>query len=243
MMNTTIRSIRAIERTKVYAPIQAVTPYAYFPYRNGEAQLPPECEDEWIRYYRQAADSAAAWVCHAKQAQYELDRMTCQLSRQLHLELPIEDSLQKLADIVNRLDHRYKQHAVDLKPELWAAVELALCHPAAAEIGLYRDHKYEKWIIDSVKACPADAKSLVDVQASLPSLEKPAGTQRLKRLLLGSDGFLTGLKNALAYSDPRRAVDLLQLQLSTTLPYTAYYGALQAYMPLPYVGLILNRYL
>ncbi|WP_424769386.1 hypothetical protein [Paenibacillus sp. sgz302251] len=225
-MTSYIRSIRPIERTTVYAPIQAVTPYGYYPYRDGEAQQPPDYNDDWNQIYLKAADSAATWFRLADKAQQKLDQITSQLSRKLHFNEPIDAHLKQLSELLNQLEYIYKKHADELKPDLWETVELALRHPAAGEIGLRRSSDFGEWII-----------------ASNGESKQMGNSGRLKQLMLGVDGMLNGLKTALTYADEQTTADLVQPYLSSTLPYSAYYGAMQSYWPLPHVGLILNRYL
>ncbi|RCW42050.1 hypothetical protein [Paenibacillus prosopidis] len=251
-----IRSIRGIERTNVYAPIQAINRYASYPYREGEPQLPPNSERDWNYVYKEAADSAAKWVRTAKQAQYDLDRLMWDLSRQFDAGMPVTDHIHNLTRLLNDLESQYLLHAGDLKPGLWASIELALQHPAAKELGLQRGRESGKWVVDlpyfrqsqqPKGNLSLDAKIEAGTYASANSGAsnpfEPASAPRMKRLLLGADGMLTGLKHALTYADHQKAVDLLQLRLPTSLPYAAYYGSIQSYWPLPTVGIILNRYL
>ncbi|MGM0880342.1 MAG: hypothetical protein ACQEXQ_04780 [Bacillota bacterium] len=250
-----IRSIRGIERTNTYVPIQAINRYASYPYREGEPQLPPNSEHNWNHIYKQAADSAAKWVRKAKQAQYDLDRLIWDLSRQLGAGKPINEHIHNFIQLLNDLESQFLQHDGDLKPELWASIELAIRHPASGELGLRRSRESGKWIVDP----PYSRQSQAGVNTSFsdstsaganksansgPSNPfEPASIRRMNRLLLGADGMLTGIKHALTYADHQKAVDLLQLRLPTSLPYAAYYGSIQSYWPLPSVGIILNRYL
>lgn len=255
-MTGSIRSIRGIERTNVYAPIQAINRYASYPYREGEPQLPPNSERDWNYVYKEAADSAAKWVRTAKQAQYDLDRLMWDLSRHFGSGKPVTGHIHNLTRLLNDLESQYLRHAGYLKPELWASIELAMRHPAAGELGLRRSLESGKWIIDppylrqsqkpkgnlSLNA-KIDAGTNTSVNSGASNPFEPASAPRMKRLLLGADGMLTGLKHALTYADHQKAVDLLQLRLPTSLPYAAYYGSIQSYWPLPSVGLIINRYL
>lgn len=230
-MTSYIRSIRGIERTNVYVPVQAVSPYAFYPYRDGEPQLPPDSGNDWNQVYQQAANSAAAWVQTVKQAQFDIDQLTGKLSSQLNAGNPIDDSTQKLTALLNQLESHFKEHAENLKPELWASIDLALRHPAAQKLSLRRSPHDGRWIMDEY----------ADKSPKLPLSSDEA--RHMKRLLLGSDGLLNNLKHALAYDEQQKAVDLLQPQLTNTLPYAAYYGSMQSYLPLPRVGLVLNRYM
>ncbi|WP_053374360.1 hypothetical protein [Paenibacillus sp. FJAT-27812] len=224
-MSTSIRSIRSIERTNAYTPVQAVSPYAYYPYRDGEPQQPPEQDYDLHRIYQKAASSAADWLQMAKQAQSHIDQLTVRLSNQLNNGLPIADSLTSLAKMLQQLESQYKQHDDALKPELWASIELALRAPAARELGLRRSKRGDEEAYMWSKPLALDE------------------SKRMKQLLLGADGMLSDLKHALTYAEQQKPIDLLQPQLGATLPYSAYYGAMQAYWPLPYAGLILNRYI
>jgi hypothetical protein len=225
-MGTYIRSTRSIERINAYTPVQALSSYGYYPYRDGEPQQPPEQENDWHRIYKSAANSAADWLQMAMQARNSIEQLTWQLSRQLNDGSPIADSLNSLAKIVHHLETHYKRHANHLKPELWASIEIALRTPAARELGLWNSTR------ETDEAYLAWQKPLA-----------PNEAKRMKQLLLGSDGMLSGLKHALTYAEQQKPIDLLQPQLGATLPYAAYYGSMQSYWPLPYVGLILNRYL
>lgn len=231
-MASYISSIRGIERTSSYMPVQAVSPYAYYPYRDGEPQQAQGNDNDWNRIYVQAANSAAAWIQTAKRAQDGIDQLIWRLSGQLNTRKPVADSLNDLTNMLNHWESDYKQHAGDLKPELWSSIELALRHPAAQKLGLRRSTQSGKWTQNGDDAFTA---------WSMPLLANE--TQRVKKLLLGADGLLNGLKHALTYAEQQRTVDLLQPKLAATLPYAAYYSSTQSYWPLPYVGLILNRYL
>lgn len=253
-MAGSIRSIRGIERTNVYAPIQAINRYASYPYREGEPQLPPNSEIDWNYVYKQAADIAANWVRTAKQAQYDLDKLMWDLSRQFGADKSITDHIHNLTKLLNELESQYLRYAGDLKPELWASIELAMRHPAAGELGLRRSRESGKWIVDPpYSRQPQQPEGNLSLDAKIGAGEsadsgasnpfEPASVRRMKRLLLGADGMLTGLKHALTYADHQKAADLLQLRLPTSLPYAAYYGSIQSYWPLPSVGLVLNRYL
>lgn len=230
-MASYIRSIRGIERTNVYVPVQAVSPYAYYPYRDGEPQLPPDSGKDWNRVYQQAANSAAVWVRTAKQAQYDIEQLARKICRQLNDGCPIDDNTQKLTALLNQLESHFKEHAENLKPELWSCIDLTLRQPAAQELSLRRSPLDGRWIMDDY----ADKSSTLPLSAD--------EARRMKRLLLGSDGLLNDLKQALSYDEQQKAVDLLKPQLTNTLPYAAYYGSIQSYLPLPRIGLVLNRYM
>lgn len=258
-MSTSIRSIRGIERSYAYSTVQAISPYAYYPYRDGEAQQAPEYNKSLTRDFQQAANSAASWLNKAKQAQYDIEQINKQLSNELYTDKPIAGSLHRLTAMLNQLEDHYRAHADDLKPELWESIELALRHPAAEEIGLRRSTTDGKWITDSTYTISSENRdrtaSLISVQNEISKSLLPTSihmeqkqklsysSSRMQRLMLGSEGMLTGIKYALTYAEQHKAVDLLQSPLTSTLPYAAYYSSMQTYSPIPYVGLVLNRFL
>jgi len=256
-MSSSIRSIRGIERSSAFSNVQAVSPYAYYPYRDGEAQQAPDYNKSLTRDFHQAANSAASWLYQAKQAQYDIDQLSKQLSSELYNDKPIGDSLYHLTTMLNHLEAHYKDHADDLRPELWETIELALRHPASEEIGLRRSTRDGKWMTDSTYLINSEnnermpgrisvndefSKLMLPAPISMEPI-RPDSSRLIKRLMLGSDGMLNGLKYALTYAEQQKAVDLLQPALTSTLPYAAYYSSMQTYTPIPYVGLILNRFL
>ncbi|CAM4486379.1 hypothetical protein FHS16_004898 [Paenibacillus endophyticus] len=228
-MSSSIRSIRSIERSSAYTPVQAVSSYAYYPYRDGEPQFAPEHNDEWRRTFHQAAGHAASWLQTARQSQHALHQLSIKLGRELDNNEPIEDSLDQLALLVSDLENQYKQGKGDLNPELWLTIEQALRHPAVQEIGLHRHIQNGQWIIQGQTAESTDTAQV--------------NVERMKRLLLGTSGLLTDIKVALAYTEQQKPEDLLQPELTATLPYAAYFNSVQTYSPVPYVGLIINQYL
>ena len=255
-MSTSIRSIRSIERSSAYTAVQAVSPYAFYPHRDGEPQKAPEDILDWQRICQKAASSAADWLQMVKQAQHNVDQLTVRLSKQLNSGKPIADSLDSLVQLLHQLESCYKKHADELKPELWASIELALRTPAAQELGLIRSTKNSKWSVDAAGQTGAKHKSRnesaaidrrneekTDRTSLIPLPQSSHETYRMKRLLLGSVGVLSDLKLALSYAEQQKAIDLLQPPFGASLPYTAYYGAMQSYWPLSQVGLVLNRYL
>ncbi|WP_028612214.1 hypothetical protein [Paenibacillus harenae] len=259
-MTSSVRSIRGIERTAVYSPVQASGPFAHYPHRGGEPQLPPDDYRDLHRTYRQAAGSAAEWLQAAGQAQREMNELIGELSRKLREGIPADESLQKLADTLNRLESAYRMHAPALKPELWTAVVLALRHPASEALDLHRSKADGAWIFGAATAIPEQSREsglsqensrvqswdLKQSQGLNSRLEQcqdhGLSSNLIKRLMLGADGMLNGLKLALTYGGQLKALDLVQPRFADTLPYTVYYGAMQSNRPLPYTGLILNRY-
>ncbi|OMF38880.1 hypothetical protein BK133_01390 [Paenibacillus sp. FSL H8-0548] len=235
-MSSYIRSIRGIERTNAYVPVQAANRYTYYPYHDGEIQQFFGNKNEWNRSFQQAAGSASAWLRTSNEAQSNIVQLTAKLSSELHNHKPITDSLSTLTRLLNQWESSYKQHAEHLKPELWASIELALRHPASHHIHLRRSMSDGLWVTGSgIESSQEDS--------SASRLQSPATAERLKRVLLGADGLLNVLKHAFTYGDQHKAIDLLQPQLTSTLPYAAYLGSIQSYSPVPYAGWIVNRYL
>lgn len=222
-MTSSIRSIRGIERSTAFSPIQPISPYAYYPYRDGETQLPPYMDNDLNNVYEQAANSLATWLQSVKEAKGELERISWQLGRQLRAGVSIDESINKIPHLLNDLEYQYNQHSGDLIPELWDRIEQALEHPASKMLALHRSQETTLWTIQSVA-----------VKTFHQSIQ-------IKRLLLGSDGLLTRLRDALQFADYQKAADLVQPHIMSSLPYTAYYGSLQSYMPLPNAGLIFNQ--
>ncbi|MCA0757804.1 hypothetical protein KP806_22340 [Paenibacillus sp. N4] len=286
-MSSSIRSIRGLERTRAYFPVQALTSYGSFPFRDREARLAPELMQAGSRRFKLAADSAAEWLAATREAQSRLGQLLQLVGRQLHERTDIVASLRSLSDLLNDLEAAFIRHAGQLKPELWEAVEHALLHPGAAEIGLRREANGLLWQIDpdaakiglrkeasgllwqvdpvGVNRCDAARRDADRNENPLPSdsltgaMERPAcgntcakqaqpplepaEVQRLKRLLLGADGLLHTVRQAVAYGDRLKTIELLQLHVPTPLPYAAYYESMHDCRPLPYCGIILNRYI
>jgi hypothetical protein len=243
-MSYPIRPIRTIERTSAYAPIRPITAYGYFPYRDREAQFAPDPEDDWNRYYKQAADSAQSWIAETRRAEKELDQLIQKLGRQLrdNPDSAADLDLHQLPALLNRLEKTYARHSVELKPELWDTIEQALRHPATDELGLRRADISKQWILHHAASDFEHRDPLLQQAAERPTAAADHDPAKWRRLLLGSDGLLTTLKHAISYSDELTAIELVEPQVPTTLPYSAYYGAVQDYVPLPYPGLILNQY-
>lgn len=229
-MSSYSRSIRRIDRTPAYEPVQAVTPYAYYPYRDAEPQQAPDQEQDWNRIYRQAASSAASWIQTTRDAQDRMEQLANKLSQELNNDQPIKESLHSLITLLNQLETSYTQRAGDLTPELWSSIELAMRHPAAKELGLSRSASDDgQWSMNDAASGRFDSA----VQ----------NANRMKRLLLGSSGLLTDLKLALAYTEQQKPSELLQSSLTSTLPYGDNFNSIQNYPPVPYAGLIINQYI
>ncbi|MDQ6423376.1 hypothetical protein RB620_28500 [Paenibacillus sp. LHD-117] len=231
-MSGSIRSIRGIERTNVYAPIAPVNRYAA--YRNREQVEPARVQpaEGYERRVAEAAEGAAAWLRITQEAGAKLDGLMTELGR---LEgwrdaAVTEDKLRQLEKLLNELSAVYRQYEHHLKPELWEVVELALRHPATEELSLRRD---ENSLFRTENRNSALAQRRHDSQED---------RGKLRRLLLGADGLLAALKRAVSYAGHLQSADLLRLPFPSGYPYAMYYGAAQLYWPLPSRGTILNKY-
>lgn len=234
-MSHYIRSIRGIERSQAYAPISPVNRYAS--YRNREQIEPSRAEPvpgfDYREIEAQTAMGAAAWLRTAKSAEGELNGLMIELGR---LEgwkdsSVTKDMLLRLEHILNELASVYSRYEEQLKPEVWEVIELALRHPAAPAIGLARGE---------VSAFRIEA----DKAEAIGRLATEQDRTKLRRLLLGSEGLLNGLKHAVAYAEKQRQTsDWLHLPFTAAYPYALYYGAAQLYWPLPSRGSILNKFI
>lgn len=235
-----ISSIRSIEQTTQYSPIQPVSRYTAYPYRKGESKLLPHYNSSWVHYYQEAADSVAEWLKLVKTAQAELDQLILNVGRlSAEPDSRIADEvINRINLLLNKLRLQYEQHASTLKPELWAAIELAMQHPAVGKLELSSSlsHKYadSEVMLETMK---------LDEGKNDEMRDRSIHDQQMKQLLLGADGFLNDLKRALAYGEQQHAIDLLQLPFAVAYPYALYYGAMQTYWPLPAKGIIMNKYL
>lgn len=240
-MSGYIPPIQRVDRPIVNSPVQTVSKYASYPYRQHENQLASNRADDWNRVYQQAAESAAEWFKLANHTQNEIDHLIINYNLHTSINNPSEHSLStltnKLAELINSLESKYYEHYDHLKPELWRSVENALKHPAAAVLGLQRNDTDGEWTTDYQTSSSKEPNSLNPIHPFA------ASERQIRQLLLGVDGLLTGLKNSLSYTDQPRAVDLVQSHLTPTLPYIAYYNSVQSYSPLPFTGYIINQYL
>lgn len=247
-MSGFIRSIRGIERSQAYSPISAVNRYAA--YRNREQIEPSRVEPAvgWEDWEAASAKSAAVWLRTAKAAEGKLNNLMIELGRQEGWRDAgvTEDKLRQLKVIVDELAAVYKRYEDHLRPEVWEVIELALRHPATEQLGL-------GWAIDGesslsrVEGSASDSSLFkVEGRSSEPSRKALAAQldrDLVRRLLLGVDGLLTGLKRAVTYAEQQQTADWLKLPFTAAYPYALYYGAAQLYWPLPSRGSILNKYI
>lgn len=227
-MSGYIRSIRSIEPTARYAATARLDRYALYP--RGSLPVTGERETDWERQYKLAAESAGEWLAFARRSQAELDRILANMSRALRIGADASawgEEASRLIRLLNDTEETYRKLEAHLKPEVWAAIELALRHPGAEAIGLYRQD---------------GAYFGLNAGEETGGRLGQDGKERWRRLLLGSDGLLHGLKRALDYAEQRKAVDLLKLPFPSGYPYALYYGAMYTYWPMPVRGVVLNRY-
>lgn len=241
------RAIRGIERTMHYTKVQPVNRYAAYRLTSFEQASVVQRED-WSRIYSDAADGAAAWLRQAQEAQKRLGRMLQELGRDSGIRNPafVRTQIDELMGIINSLESSYRSHEERLQPEVWEAVELALRHPATEELDIRRDADGRlRWAGASGDSAAREtilghASRGGDAEQELPDVLGDSG--KLRRLLLGADGFIQSLKHALAFAEQREPIDLLRLPFAAAYPYAMYYGAMQSYWPLPMRGVILNKY-
>ncbi|MFF2889091.1 hypothetical protein [Paenibacillus sp. NPDC057967] len=241
------RAIRGIERTMHYTKLQPVNRYAAYRLTNFEQASVVQRED-WNRMYSDAADSAAVWLRHAQEAQKRLDRMLQELGRDNGIQNAsfVRSRIDELVGMMNELESSFRSHEEQLQPEVWEAMELALRHPAKEELGIRRDSDGKlRW--DGSSTVSSEREGVQDNPSrrgtsgqELPDILEDSG--KLRRLLLGADGFIQDLKHALSFAEQRQSIDLLRLPFTAAYPYTIYYGAMQSYWPLPMRGVLLNKY-
>lgn len=225
-MSSYIRSIRSVERSQHYSPIQPVNRYAQFDAARETAdggRIVPA--DVWDKGYAEAASGAAEWLALSKRAIAQLTEMQRQLGGRDGIRHPDEvaEQLQRLSASIADWKSAYAIQRPFLKEEIWEVVELALRHPAVKELGLFQSGGTSHYGDSSKRS------------------ELLSDTDGLKRLLLGADGLLNELKTALSYAEQQSPIELLKLPFHVAYPYALYYGASQSYWPLPLRGVILNK--
>lgn len=231
------RAIHRIERSADYMSAKPVNRYASYRLTAYE-QAAGVQRHERQNAYGQAADSAASWLSIARTAQKQLEDMIKELGGEKKLEerVAIKESIDQLIRLINEWESGYRRSAGMLKPEIWEAVELALRHPTVELLEIKRGMDGQFYWEGSSKQ---DGMGQVSAGASTDALHEDAS--RLQRLLLGAEGLLMDLKRAMSYAEQQRPVDLLRLPFAAAYPYALYYGASQAYYPLPPRGSIINK--
>ncbi|MHA7964712.1 hypothetical protein ACX93W_11250 [Paenibacillus sp. CAU 1782] len=222
-MSSYIRSIRSIERSPHYSPIQPVNRYAQFnavrEAADGGRIAPTE---GWDKGYAEAAGGAAEWLALSKRAVKQLTEMQRDLGGREGIQHPgeVAGQLQRLSASIAEWESAYARQRTFLREEIWEVMELALRHPAVKKLGLHHS------------ARSGDSAERTELLSD---------TEGLKRLLLGADGLLNELKTALSYAEQQYPVDLLKVPFHAAYPYALYYGASQSYWPLPLRGVVLNK--
>lgn len=223
--------IRGIERTAAYARAYPVNRYAAYRLTTFEqtAPVPPQWS---MKTYREASKSAFAWLREAGHGQKLLNDMMERLGRNGGLSSKdcLNASLQTLVGAINRWETAYREHERLLRPEIWEAMELALRHPAMEELGIRR------------KTAESGIRLSFEWESAFRTDPTDNRKETLRRQLLGSEGLFMDLKRALSYAEQFPPVDLLRLPFASAYPYAYYYGASQAYWPLPLRGAIMNKY-
>lgn len=243
------RVIRGIERTADFMKTRPVSRYnAYkltaYEQAAGAARL------EGKQLFDQAADSAAAWLGIARSAQDRLEGMMRELGRDRKIgnQSFLQESIGQLVQWINEWELGYKRYKETLKPEIWEAVELALRHPAMEALDIRRgsDGRYDlRGGFASGHSHSGEIANAEGMGFGKSFTEAAAREQELaqyRRLLLGAEGLLMDLKRAMSYAEQQRPVDLLRLSFASAYPYALYYGASQAYPPLPPRGAVINKY-
>lgn len=225
-MSSFIRSIRSIERSHHYSPVQPVNRYAQFDaVREAADGGRMVSADVWDKDFAEAAGGAAEWLALSKKAIAQLTDVQRQLGGRDGIRYPAEVArqLQHLTASIADWRSVFSRQRSFLKEEIWEAVELALRHPAVKELGLLRNGE------DSISGGPGQLSN------------KLSDTDGLKRLLLGADGLLNELKTAFSYAEQHSPAELLKHPFYAAYPYALYYGASQSYLPLPPRGVIFNK--
>jgi len=233
-MSADIRSIRSIERTPGYLSVHSLNRYGLYPYRGGEPKLPAPSYSDWNEAMLKAAQSAADWLRSVIETQSEIDRLITRFSSLTLHPVDVRDGNATIAKLLNHLFNNYMKHKEELRPELWDRIELALRHPALMKLSFRMCRTEDKLIDYPVNRLQQDDQKLLEKETA----------DELKRLLLGASGFLTELKQAIDYSKELQPTELLRDSWHTTkpyMPYMAYYSSMQAYFPMPMVGMLVNR--
>lgn len=222
-----ISPVRRTERPLPFAPVQAVTPYGTYPYREGEPQLPPEPGFDWNMPYRQAAQGAMEWITACRQAQSTIRHMGQSLQANYSPDNLLEQ-LHALTDTMNTLHDCYWRLSAYINRDIWDKIDQAMRHSAAELVGIQWNSAFNGWTIDTETA-------------SAVIRQQPATKHPLYQQLLGSSGLLASLQLALAHANESRVIDVLRTDIPILQPYTVYYHTMQSYWPFPSSGWILNE--
>ncbi|MEK3882036.1 hypothetical protein [Paenibacillus sp. PL2-23] len=224
------RSIRGIERTEAYARTHPVNRYAAYPLTAFEQTPIAGTQGNRKKKEEAASQGVYSWLREAGQGQKLLGELLEKLGRHngVASKEQLENSVHTLVDAMNRWESAYQSREQLLRPEIWEAMTLAMRHPAMELLGIKRGGQEV-------------GRRLVWDPAILPQNPNMEEVNTLRRVLLGSEGLLMDLKRALSYAEQYTPMQLLRQPFIHMYPYVLYYGAAQAYHPLPPRGLIMNK--
>lgn len=210
-------------RTERSFAVSPIRPYDSHSFREEEpTRLPPGPalwdSFDWGAPYRHAAETAAGWLQHSRQAQLAI-RLSARRIKQNPSLSVIEEELQRIIAAVNGLRALFHEYEPFLKPQLWQNVAQAMAHPSSSLLGLTEEG--EAW------------------QLYLP--ESASGEEYSVLHLVGPAGWITCLLKALEEPHSSRVLDLLRKDISLLQPYSCYYNSMTTYWPFPTSGMLLNR--
>lgn len=214
-----ITPARLADRLQAVSPVR---PYGKSTFREEEPiRLPPGSalfdSFDWGIPYRHAAETAAGWLLHSRQAQLMI-RLSARKIKQNPTLPVIEEELLKVTAAVNGLLAFLEEAEPFLHPRLKHSIEQAMSHPAAVEYGLMLVNG--TW------------------QIQLPD---PCKVESSVQLLTGPRGWITSLHKALEEPLSARVLDLLRKDMPLLQPYSCYYNTMATYWPFPASGMLLNR--
>ncbi|WP_336776860.1 hypothetical protein [Paenibacillus sp. MMO-58] len=219
MQMMSIMPARQTDRLQAVSPVR---PYGTSTFREEEPiRLPPGSalfdSFDWGVPYRHAAETAAGWLRHSRQAQLMIRLSARKIKLNPSLSV-IEKELKKVAAAVNGLLAFLQEAEPFLNPQLKLSIEQAMSHPAAVEYGLRLVNG--TWRIQLPDSCKNDSSV---------------------QLLTGPKGWITCLHKALEEPLSARVLDLLRKDMPLLQPYSCYYNSMATYWPFPTSGMLLNR--
>jgi|GEM_PF-4236571 hypothetical protein len=210
------------KRTERLFSVSPVRPYGSNTFREVEpTRLPPGPalfdSFDWGAPYRYAAETAAAWLQHSRQAQLMIG-LAARHMKQNPSKAVIEEELRHIVSTINGLHAAFMELEPFLKPQLWSDIEDAMAHPAANRFGLSGEGgAWQLHFTDSVR------------------------TDLSVQWLIGPTGWITCLLKALEDPLSTSALHLLRKDISLLQPYSCYYNSMTTYWPFPTSGMLLNR--
>ncbi|SFE39408.1 hypothetical protein SAMN05216378_2976 [Paenibacillus catalpae] len=217
-----ISPLSPAKRTERLFVVSPIRPYGSNTFREEEpTRLPPGSalfdSFDWGATYRRAAETAASWLQHSRQAQLTF-RLSAKQIKHNPSPAVIEEELQRIVSAVNGLHVLFKEDESLLKPQLWHGIEQAMAHPAASQLGLIGE--CGTWQLH----LPDSARTEISIQQ-----------------LTGPKGWITCLHKALEDPLSVSALDLLRKDIPLLQPYSCYYNSMTTYWPFPTSGMLLNR--